>query len=470
MERFIDTKNFILKYLVLELFEKLHRLKKFINTCTKFDRKNNTGRIISLYNESIHIIGLEINDLCTDIETDLTNTEKFAIIIKISIHSKAIVKIHEELRNLHSSWILPEIKTFANDVIKEESSIKDINIILSDNYSFLERNLGKKFEYSLQQVYGVSAPVETIKENHTFILPKIEFSNPLNWTIIAHEAGHLQRDVIDNLRENPEIMPDSPQSLDEKKIKNWAEEIYCDLYATSLLGPAYFISFVSFALLSSLDYGIMASSEIHPSTMIRACIIINFLKDNNLTFETEWGQTDYSKVFFECLINQSNVFKDESKNTVPGLTKFNRNLRRAIKELKLNGFSIQEHDSKRIQKLVEKLAKGIPIGGVCDEISFDWKSLLEKSEMSLEDLKKLKNTVTERSCKIWEILNTAWVFKIENNCKKGAEIFFTNGSNSIMEKIQDYGEIIDHLDDRLLASINSAQIIKIIEQDNGIVS
>jgi hypothetical protein len=466
MDKLINKENFLYKYLILELFEKLYRLEKYINTCKKYDKKNNDDRILQLFYNAIEIIGNDINnEVCSEITEGINDDEKLAILLKINQNSKAISKIHEELKNLHSSWILPEIKTFTNEITKENiQSQKDIYIILSDNYSFLERNLGKKFETVLKEVYGQSETSE-LKENHSFILPKIEFSNPLNWTIIVLEAGHLQSDTIAKIRNNPIIMPVNIQSFEEKTIKNWAEEIYCDIYAISVLGPAYFISFVSFALISPLDYGISSNSELHPSVILRATIMFNYLIDNNLRFKSEWGIDDYCKIFYNSLINQKTIFNDQPKNNIEGLTTFNRNLRKLIKDLELSEFTIEEADSKRIQGLLDSLKNGIPIGSVCVNNGVDWKELMSKENLEKDDIEKLKNSVSERSCKIWEILNAGWLYKLEHNCVLGEEIFFNAECEhkDIMTKIDKYGEAIDFLDDRLLASINTSQIINIIE-------
>jgi hypothetical protein len=468
MKKFIETDNFLYKYLILELYEKLYRLKKYINTCKKFDRKNSDDRILLLFSNSISIIGDEINELCCELNADLHDNDKFAIILNISKNSKAISKIHEELKNLHSSWILPEIKTFTNEITSGEiNSPKDTYIILSDNYTFLERNLGKKFESELKGVYSRLEKPSFLQENHSFIIPKIEFSNPLNWTILVHEAGHLHSDMIKAIRDNPAIMPDNIQSLNEKIIKNWAEEIFCDIYSISILGPAYFISFVSFALLSSLDYGISADSELHPAVVIRASIMIHYLKDNNLLFKSEWGIEDYTDIFYNWLINQSYIYRDRAENTIEGLTKFNRNLRKIIKELDLCKFSINEVESKNIKNLLDKLNKGVPIGSVCIENGSDSKEILKKANLNEMEIRTLKNSVSERGCKIWEILNTGWIYKLEQSCEIGEQIFFGEKyqNESIMKKINRYGEEIDFLDERLLASINTSQIIKIIEQE-----
>ena len=206
MQRYIPDKNFLIKYLILELFEKLHRMNKYVNTCSKFDRKNNTSKVVALFQDSIDIIGKQVDKLCDNANSDLDENDKFGYIISISTNTKAIMRLHEQLKHLHSSWILPEIKTFANTIIKSNDGLKeDITVILSDNYSFLESNLGKKFTDSLQNVYLETLDLESPKEreNHSFIVPKIEFSNPLNWTIIAHEAGHLQTSIISSIRTNP---------------------------------------------------------------------------------------------------------------------------------------------------------------------------------------------------------------------------------------------------------------------------
>lgn len=466
MEDIVKSPNFLFKYLTLELFEKLYRLHKYIKTCKIYDKKNNEERIISLFESSIRIIASEVNELCIDLEDSLSDEEKFALVLKISQHSKAISKIHEELKNLHSSWILPEIKTFTNQILGESSVVKnDIYIILSDHYSFLERNLGKKFESVLREVYSQSAHTDELPENHSFILPKIEFSNPLNWTIIVHEAGHLQIEIINQIRNNPGLLPDNVQILNEKILKNWAEEIYCDVYAISVLGPAYFLSFVTFALLSPVDYGIASNSDLHPSVILRATIMKNYLKDNSLLFKDE-PISDYTNIFYACLISQKGILHDEPTKTIEGLTIFNSKLRKIIKDLNLNQFSINHIESKRIRGLLTNLKNGIPIGSVGEEPSSHILELLKEEDLTREDIEILKSSISERGTTIWEILNTGWVYKMEVSCNIGCEIFFNSPctSDDIINRIMIYGETIDFLDDRLLASINVSQIIKIIEQ------
>lgn len=465
MDSFIKSKNFLIKYLILELFEKLYRMTKYINTCEKFDRKNNNDKIIALFKESIEIVGKEVEKLCADVNTDLDPNAKFAYTLKISQNAKAIIRIHEQLKNLHSSWILPEIKTFTSEITKENRLFKeDINIILSDDYSFLERNLGTQFEKSLVKVYGETSEARTFSDNHSFILPKIEFSNPLNWTIIAHEAGHLLEQEISAIRDNPLIIPDGIQSIEVTKIKNWAEEIFCDIYATSILGPAYFISFVSFALLRTMDFGISSNSDHHPSILIRASIIANYLSESNLFFDSEWGIEDYCDTFYDCLMEQQSIFRDESKR-IEGLTKFVHSLREEIKKLELNLFAISSDDAARIKSMVESLENGVPIGSVFDNNKADISYELEKEEViDKEKLNQLKALMSERAAKTWEILNAGWVFKLENLCRRGEEIFFFNSEAlEIKVKIDKYGEMVDLLDERLLASINTSHILKIIE-------
>lgn len=466
MESIVESKNFLFKYLTLELFEKLYRLHKYIKTCKIYDKRNNDERIISLFELSIKFIASEVNELCIELSDEISDEEKFAIVLKISQHSKAISKIHEELKNLHSSWILPEIKTFTNEILAESSVVENnIYIILSDHYSFLERNLGKKFDSVLKEVYSKSENASLLPENHSFILPKIEFSNPLNWTIIVHEAGHLQTDIINKLRNNPDILPGKVQILNEKILKNWAEEIYCDVYAISILGPAYFLSFVTFALLSPIDYGIATNSDLHPSVIVRATIMKNYLKDNSLLFK-DGVIKDYTDIFYTCLVNQKGILNDEPKTTIEGLTKFNSNLRKSIKELHLNKFSITEAESNRVKSLLTNLKSGIPIGSVGTSTLSDVSNLIGKADLTPEDIEKLKSSVSERGTTIWEILNTGWVYKLEECCNTGDRIFFdkTCTNDDIMDRIMRYGETIDFLDDRLLASINVSQIIKIIEQ------
>ena len=261
-------------------------------------------------------------------------------------------------------------------------------------------------------------------------------------------------------------MPDDIEAINEELIRNWAEEIYCDLYATSFIGPAYFISFITFALISFLDYGIASHSDKHPSVILRASIILDYLRDNEIVFNSTWGINDYCKVFEECLVNQYSIFKDEPEKSIKA-TKFNMNLRKQIKELKLANFKITESDSIRIRKLVSSLSQGIPIGSICDSDTESILEMLNENNLNIEKLNYLKESVSERSCKLWEILNAGWIYKLEYLYNEATSIFFgsESGNRSFNEKTSNYGKLIDILDERLLSSINTSEIIKIIEQN-----
>jgi hypothetical protein len=221
---------------------------------------------------------------------------------------------------------------------------------------------------------------------------------------------------------------------------------------------------VTFALLSPIDYGIASNSDLHPSVIVRATIMKNYLKDNSLLFKGG-DINDYTDIFYACLISQKGILQDEPKTTIEGLTKFNSNLRKLIKDLHLNKFSIGEVESKRISGLLSNLKNGIPIGSVGTATLSDISDLIDKADLNSEDIERLKASVSERGTKIWEILNTGWVYKLEESCNIGDKLFFdtTCTNRDVMDRIFKYGETIDFLDDRLLASINVSQIIKIIE-------
>ena len=110
-----------------------------------------------------------------------------------------------------------------------------------------------------------------------------------------------------------------------------------------------------------------------------------------------------------------------------------------IKDLNLNKFQIDKSNSIRINSLLSNLQNGIPIGSVLKNNNNNWEELLIKDILNNEDLQLLKDSITERSCDIWEILNTGWIFKLENNFLKGELIFFSEKSSDkrIMDKINE---------------------------------
>ena len=353
-------------YITLDLIEKILRLKRYYtNNISKSDNNSNEA-VILLFEKVNNSILVKINSLIIEInEINESNTpeELFAIQRSLSQCYLSIKDLHHELRYLNSEWLKPETYTFAEQLFEKHfmgDKKQKLNIILSDDYSFIETNLDKKFENILEFFFPEDFTYKT-QETPTIIIPKIEYSNPLNWTILVHELGHIDSAEIKDLLSHPLLYPNDLNKGDREKLESWAEEIYCDIKALNIIGPAYFLSLCSFAILQSLVIGLGAASKYHPPFAIRLSLLFEYLDKNKLDIPIDDATNINSYIYSIANTINDNVNKvDKTTRQEPQIKDLmifyqgiNTELIKVERELK---------NLDNISELVENLKNLIPIG------------------------------------------------------------------------------------------------------------
>lgn len=460
------------KYITLELIEKILRLKNYINKHSYNNRKNSNDAVIKIYEKSINTLLKNTNNLINDINliNDKSNSnEIFAIQRRLSTHYDTIKGLHGELHNLNSDWLKMETYTFVEQIQKKifnDDKLQNLNIILSDDYTFVETNLDDRFKQIMEPLYD-SDNTHIDGDSPTVIIPKIEYSNPLNWTILVHEIAHIDKKKIEKLISDSSMFPDNVTVDERNKLKNWAEEIYCDVKAIDVIGPAYFLSLASYALLQSLVTGFGVYSGSHPPFTMRLALLHSYIKNNseelNIILPTKEEGSIHSFIHRMTAVVNENVKKMEGlpikEPSINNLMIFNKYLHDA---LVMNGG--ESKDINPVFELVNNLKQSIPVGGfrVKDEDANELKKLREKT-LTQKTFDEIKNTLSERNSELWEIINAGWVYKISEHIPFGINLFFNDESKTIDEKVKEYGDKIELLDDRLLVSIETSKLIDLIE-------
>ena len=464
-------RNTTFKYITLELIEKIIRLKSYINKHSSNNRKNSNDAVIQIFEKAISSllknIEIIISDI-NDIKDETTNNELYSIQRKLSTCYSAIKDLHSELHILNTDWLKLETYTFVEQIYNEHingNNNEKINVILSDDYTFVETNMDNRFKDIMHSFYGTQDSYKP-EDSPTVIMPKIEYSNPLNWTILVHELGHVDSKNIKKLCENPLLYP-KDISLNEKKLlSNWAEEIYCDIKAIDIIGPAYFLSLASYALNESLITGFGIYRKSHPPFAMRLALLHSYIDKNSQNLESKLPNGSkgslHTFIYYMTSVINENIkqIKDLSgkEPSINDLNAYHQFLsEELIKEGKVN------KDIGSILKLVENLKKKIPIGGYRSTVGD--KSKLESLKKDIKDdvFCEIRDSLTDRKAELWEIINAGWVFKMSKNIPFGFKLFFDDDTKDIEEKLDGFSEKIELLDDRLLVSIETSKLIDIIE-------
>lgn len=407
-------------------------------------------------------------------EMVLDEWERLAIVRRLSDIFNSVDKLHIHLQFIYGIWVRPETQVFIKSVLEfipSDRRPEKVNIILSNLYSFLETDLSSYVEDVLSPM-GVC--VDFQNQSPSIFLPKIEVDNPLNWAILVHECGHIDSQGIINLLERPEIIPAKSDAPTKEVLRRWAEEIYCDVFATQILGPAYLASFATFALVVAGGGGSEISYETHPADIVRISIIQEILEKNNLKValaEPRLNSADVSSLFYNVLEERAKLDRQYVSPFVKQLQpqfilqEFVDAICEQVDQVISLSQQLTVKDFARIDGLAKRLSNEILIG------SYQNPKLIEsvresflKGRIDQERLDEAKSAVQESRVLLWEIVNAGWLHKIENIYPRAFTLFFGSDNTSIEKKVTSWGEELEGIDRLLLKSIESSEIQRLMEE------
>jgi hypothetical protein len=467
--------NYIEKVLCIEVFEKISRLKRYLES--HYSSSKTEGKeVVGLFMSALEATQKNLEGVVSYLKKPvvLNYAEKASITRRISNAFLTIMNLHDQLQLVYGSWVRPETQTFINEVLEFfpiERKPSKVNIVLTNEYNFLEGNLTWLFADILTN-NNISSQLK--EENPTVFLPKIDYDNPLNWAILAHECGHTDILGISNLLNDPHIIPSSVSGRNKIILENWVEEIYCDLIASRVLGPAYLASFASYALLVSGIDGNEKSYETHPANIVRISIIQEYLESRNIKVPLRkeiFGCTDIGSYYFNMLEKYNEISRKflntYSTHVAPpfDLTELVDTISEQVDEIVKLEISLTGDDFNRIEFLQERLSNGITIASYqeLDKLKIA-KENYPIENVKIDELNNAKLALQETRAKLWEIINTGWINKIEVLLPKAIDLFFGGEEGALNEKIEKYGNELKSYDNVLLKSIESSEIFKIMEE------
>jgi hypothetical protein len=469
--------NLVEKVLCIEVLERISRMQRFLRLESDAARQQGV-EVVSIFVIALNGILDNLKPIVIRLSEDLEldKWERLAAVRRLSDIMNSVDELHAQLQFIHGAWVRPETHVFVRSVLEfipEVRRPERVSVILSNTYSFEESDLSSYFEYVLR-TRNVTVAMQ--RETPTVFLPKIERDNPLNWTILVHECGHADYESISKLFEGGQIIPDQVDASAEEILRRWAEEIYCDIFATRVLGPAYLASFATFALVLAGAGGAEKASETHPADIVRVCIIREVLKKNNLkvalNFAEPWVSYDDVTSFFYGILEERTKLDRKSVHPTVGLPLLPLRLQdfvdaicEQIDELISVSRQLTPGDFSRIDNLAHRLAKGIPIGSYHNpELVQPTTEAFREVETNTLKFDQVRQAVQESRALLWEIVNAGWVHKIRSIYPKAFARFFTPSNIALQENIENWGEELEATDRLLLKSIESSEIHRLMEE------
>ena len=282
--------NLVEKVLCVEILEKISRMQRFLRLQPEMASRRGTevvGIFVTALDGVLANLGAVLERL-SEPQT-LDQWDRLAVTRRLSDTFGSISELHTQLQFIYGAWVRPETHVFIKDILEFIPSKRQpemVSVILSNDYSFLETDLS----FYLQSVlHSANIKVAFQEKTPTVFLPKIERDNPLNWAILVHECGHTDYEGIEKIFEGDGLIPSGIDTTAKNMLRRWAEEIYCDIFATEILGPAYLASFSTFALMSAGAGGAEMATMTHPADIVRICIIRDILEKKDIKVRLDVG-------------------------------------------------------------------------------------------------------------------------------------------------------------------------------------
>lgn len=198
-------------------------------------------------------------------------------------------ELHQRLSPLPNQWAPRDLDSFVQHILEEANlhwALESANsqgdhrqpwtVALTSYYNFSHAVV----PLPKRQSYGDEFELELADNPNILRIPKVEKNNPLMWPALIHELGHAigySRDILKEAMTLKEIQ--IRPTLAQLTMKPWLDEVIADLIATDLVGPAYLISFLSFA--DFWDLNLQRPSRSHPPVVARVDYMLERLSKKN---------------------------------------------------------------------------------------------------------------------------------------------------------------------------------------------
>jgi len=350
--------------------------------------------------------------------------------------------LHLQLSFIQGPWIAPEMETFVRAVCEDVAASihapRAVSIVTSDNYIFEEVNLSAYFS-SLTGTKNAGA-------TPTLFIPKIDAGNPLLWPTLIHEYAHTHHVYIEGTPLYLFVKGLNVSQEARDILMRWTEELYCDLFAQHLLGPAYLAALTDFVIFTAPIEYIEAETETHPLPRFRVTALFGDLglADERVPFERALiaaeGHSNTLASISSLLFDERCEWELRDGAPLPSkrqrtrrmpvevdLNHFRNEVLRTIDEFVPEPLRRDRFGAATLTSLTNRLTDRIPIGSIpivwererarkqmraaSDAIDAELLTASPAEDKIEAELHRMQDAIAERPTTISEILNAGWSYK-----------------------------------------------------------
>ena len=459
-----------LMILLEDAVEKIIRIDNFLREI-EFKSSDEEKRIISFYKKQIDGLKERIEDPINEVLTGGQQVERYYnTYVDVLNYFQTL---HQELLFFVSFPIVQkEIYSFIGNIFPQ-TRYKNIEptTFYYYLYNFAEFNTKEYF-----QKLGILLDEEEI-DRVVILLPYVHYKNPLMWPSLVHEMGHAlekSRSVVKKVSRELKI---SGGGEELELFKKWSKEIFADLLALRIMGPAYLNCFINFFL--SFHPRNYTPSLTHPQPHHRVNYMYEYLKHEDLNSPSS---EKYYALFQEIVkFNGASAFDlsklptkikfecpscgMKKKTTIPKLPVPLGKIIQAInKKIKDFPCIFTKTGKGEIPSLVSRLRNGVTI---CAERRESPVSIRDKIKKFIERTKPGENSskriytllklMQEYPNDVIKIVNAGWEYRMENHVGMLEEIF-TNKRLKLIDKFSEFSDYLEGFDYNIQKSIEVSRI------------
>ncbi len=474
-----------------ELWEKLIRTKIYINSPEIRQKRRNDAIYYQFLNMIEHVICYIDETVVKNLLNEETEDLYDSVFIPLIKGSELFRYIHSFLDVFTVDKGNFAIFEFINKVHLDTLSItsrkawmsKFPAIALSDNYSYSEIDLWSMFSKKIKQEGLRNLPVQPGRSVIT--IPIIDSDAPLAWPLMLHEIGHL-------LIENFEILVDgfivnskdcflTSNKSERQEYFSLVSELSADFIALSLIGPTYYFSLASHAVLLQNINPIEEVKKLsHPPVSVRLSLLLDLINSKKILspsiFEKEFGIDIFS---YYSRLTETNAEIDKDKDPkrrklsedhdemfIGSLTKF------LDADWKKNIYSVLEKayipfpvnvNNENLEIILSNFRQGRPI---CSLPINDWNQIQKDQYKVALDRIKTKDDLEklypqrEQPISVSSLLFAGWLDKILTNKSYFLEQVIKEKKTIRGEISEEFQEKINIRDLLIQRSINSSYLFQ----------
>jgi hypothetical protein len=385
--------------------------------------------------------------------------------------------IHELFVLLPREAAEPQVFFMLRDCFKWQKQNPEAAVILT--------NLIGSYEYRMEDVLrGISMSQNELSDLRHILkdfapggnvvgIAFVDRDNPLAWTVLAHEYGHVLDDAqrIASRIVHGDQVPSPDKEKKERTKVSWIAEMFCDFVAAHVLGAASMVQILFVEMMRPHLSTIGKEAPGHPPTPVRLRLVCDYLlKIGVSTADFD----DFFRVYEFDYAEKLDRMTNQDQTAISAMCKLAEETLSPVADAVAANVGLQvlrpfnNERAQNAKRLARSLPTGVPISSMrkTSEKRIRGKLKLLGKGSSRDDVYAALGLLNEVPTNSAEILYAGWLYKLATFQKKLQESFERQRGQPEVD-LKEYDDYLAKTDGLLLKSLELAAVQIEMEDSSG---